>query len=259
MKIYADEMFIINMAACFGMLYLLGKLMSYPIKGYPLAIAGAVGAVSSVLVFCTGMTLSSIIKGISFILMPIIAYGALNIKTITIFAFLLYAGGGAVNFFASFFKSGSAAIIRNGITYIDIPPLLLAVTFIICYPIMLFCVKIIKKYKSKKIYRLKISAYGTTHEVTALYDSGNLLKNPYDQSSVIIIEKEVSDIFKADSFLLIPFRSLGTTNGFIKVFKADSVLIVENGKKLNNVSIGICEHSLSKNGKYNALIGPDII
>ena len=36
-------------------------------------------------------------------------------------------------------------------------------------------------------------------------------------------------------------------------------VIVENGKKLNNVSIGICEHSLSKNGKYNALIGPDII
>ena len=259
MEIYADEMFIINMSACFGMLYLLGKLMSYPIKKHRLIAASAVGAAGAVIVFCVGAKLSSIVKAAAFLLTPVIAYGVLNIKTAAVFAFLMHAAGGAVNFFVSFFKSGSAAVIKNGIVYIDVPPLLLAVTFIICFPLMALCVKIIKICRSRKTYTLRISALGITHEVCALYDSGNLLKNPYDQSPVIIIEKSAADIFKADNFLLIPFRSLNTQNGFIRVFKVDSVLIVENGKKLNNVSIGICEHTLSKNGKYNALAGPDII
>ena len=60
---------------------------------------------------------------------------------------------------------------------------------------------------------------------------------------------------------IIPFTSLGKENGILIGLKADSVEIdmEENTINIADVIIGIYNGHLSKNGKYKALIGLDIL
>lgn len=60
---------------------------------------------------------------------------------------------------------------------------------------------------------------------------------------------------------IIPFTSLGKENGILLGLKADNVMVQleENDINISNVIIGIYNGALSKNGKYKALIGLDLL
>ena len=60
---------------------------------------------------------------------------------------------------------------------------------------------------------------------------------------------------------LIPFSALGTENGLLLGIKPDDFYINYQGKILENknVIVGIYNKKLSKNNRYNALVGLDII
>ena len=60
---------------------------------------------------------------------------------------------------------------------------------------------------------------------------------------------------------IIPFTSLGKENGILLGLKADNVEIdlEENTMNITDVIIGIYNGHLSKNGKYKALIGLDLL
>ena len=58
----------------------------------------------------------------------------------------------------------------------------------------------------------------------------------------------------------IPFSSLGRQNGMLVGIKPDFVEIVEEQKtqKRNDIIIGIYEKSLTKDGRYRALMGIEV-
>ena len=65
----------------------------------------------------------------------------------------------------------------------------------------------------------------------------------------------------ASKIRIIPFTSLGKENGILLGLKADNVIVQmeENTINICEVTIGIYNGALSKNGKYKALIGLDLL
>jgi len=119
----------------------------------------------------------------------------------------------------------------------------------------------------------------------ALVDTGHNLKEPLSQIPVIIAEFEqikpllpecliivFSEKSENDpSFLLsvreesffnrirvIPFTSLGRNNGMLIGFKPDNVKL-EGIEKTPDVIIGIYNDTLSRSGKYQGLLSPEIV
>jgi len=118
----------------------------------------------------------------------------------------------------------------------------------------------------------------------ALVDTGHSLKDPLSQSPVIIAEfehvkeflpdglkvlfyeKRESVAFSAETaeestfykrIRMIPFTSLGRSNGMLIGFRPDSVM-VEGAKKPSAV-IGIYNDKLCRDGRYQGLLSPELV
>ena len=150
--------------------------------------------------------------------------------------------------------------------------------------------KVKTKFNKKDMFRQISIYFGEKNTQTiALLDTGNMLKDPITSMSVIVVEKEVlksilpeiilnnlnkiiggdvpKEIYEDENlqyitkFRVIPFSSIGKENGMLLGFKANKIMIEEDGniKELKNIIVGIYEHKLSKKNQYSALIGFDLI
>lgn len=141
----------------------------------------------------------------------------------------------------------------------------------------------------KRVYQipLQISCNGVVIKTTALIDTGNQLKDPVNQKPVIIVEQraltsllpaELTSILAnlkenaraLDSLSqitvwqtrirLIPFRSIGESNGLLVGFRPDEVKIA-NQPIANELhpTIAIHPDSLDPQGEYSALVPAVIV
>ena len=120
----------------------------------------------------------------------------------------------------------------------------------------------------------------------ALLDSGNMLKEPISQKPVIVVEKttlskiipeEVLDYIEKivggddqeknemqeylSKIRMVPFMSLGKENGMLIGIRLDKIKINTEDIRLEkeNIIAGIYEKKLTKDNKYNALIGLNLL
>ncbi len=251
MTIYADELFVINFIACFALLYIFAAARELERNPVRLSLAAAIGAFAAVIRFCCFNCTLFIFGDI---VIALIAFK--RIKAVNIFTFIItkYLLSGIAVFILSLYGK-SDAIIKNGIIYADINAVVFAVIFAVIYPIFTLVARLFKA--KRKIYTVQIRVNGADTVVRALYDSGNLLKNPYDGSSVIIADKDSIPFDEAGGYMLIPFRTLGNS-GMLRAFRADEIICFEKNISLKNITIGISDTTLSKTGEYRALIGPGI-
>ena len=256
MSIYLDELFIINFVSCFFMLYVYAELIHFQKKLLRLLLASTIGAASACLIFVSGLNMLVFI--VADTLLVLTAYGRIGVIRILVFILIKYVFSGISVFILSSL-GGGAAIIRSGIIYFDISSVIFTVVFIITYMAVILLVRLVKTIRNRKFYTVIMYNNEKSAVLKALYDSGNLLSNPYDSTAVIIAEKSSVKNVISGNPVLIPFRSLGTDSGMIMAYKIDRVYLVESGKTINDITIGISEQALSKNGEIQALIGPGII
>ena len=119
--------------------------------------------------------------------------------------------------------------------------------------------------------------------IKAIIDTGNFLKEPITKAPVIVVQKDsliglipesilenLEEIINGENInignfiskvRIIPFTSLGKENGILLGVKADKVLIDREDKTIcvNDVIIGVYKGILSKNQKYQALIGLELL
>lgn len=179
---------------------------------------------------------------------------------------------------------------RNGV-YVGTYPIKVAILggivgFIITY----IAFKIVKTKLRKKdmIYQVEIKLQEKVLITKAMLDTGNLLKDPISGMPVIVVEKEqlysllpmqlldhIEEWIGGDEtflnqieekelitrFRMIPFSSVGKQNGLMLGFKADQVVIEkeEGIQERKDVIIGIFNQTLSKDKRYTALIGLDLL
>lgn len=71
------------------------------------------------------------------------------------------------------------------------------------------------------------------------------------------VDQKISDL----KIRLIPFSSLGMKNGMLIGVKVDKIIIYYRDREevVKNVIIGLYENEFTKDNRYNAIIGLDII
>lgn len=140
-----------------------------------------------------------------------------------------------------------------------------------------------KLTKKDMFCNIKININSNTVYTKAIIDTGNFLKEPITKIPVAVVEKDIlkgvipedilnnlSNIIEGKEIALgeylskirlIPFMSLGKENGMLIGIKADGLAINTQDDVLfiKNIIIGIYDGSLSKTGKYKALIGLELL
>ena len=198
--------------------------------------------------------------------------------------YLVSLSFGGLSFATLFFINSEKIIIKNdmflGISLLES----IVIASIICFVLILVLIVCLKFYEKKKseLIEIEIINNGKTHKVMALYDTGNLLKEPITQKDVIIVEKSelydicdnnfldsIKDILNGKwigdensnyKFCLIPFSSLGNENGILIGFKPDYIKVnIEEEIFKNEVFVGIYDGKLTNNNLYTSLIGLNIL
>ncbi len=279
MVIYADEIFLINTVAAYILLYVLGACINkIKIRKRRLIFASIVNGITSVIIFTSEIPLymSHLLRGLSVFTAIAISFFELRrqmLKQIIWFLFLSGIITCSMIFILSMFSGPVGMIIKSGTVYFDIPPLIFVISLVVSYVIMFLLIKMFKNRKNKRYYIMTLTHNDKTVTLTALFDSGNLLKEPITGKYVTIVEWEkVKELFGADydfsdiekyaeelKLWVVPFRTIGKPDGILYAFMADSLSIPEEKRTAKRAFIGIYDKKLSANREYSALLSADLI
>jgi len=297
-EIYLDVLLLENLVINYLILYVTAKFSHLKVSTLRLFAGSIVGALyvafiilqPGIMIYYT--TLAKILLSIFIIAVTFSPRKVLPfIKTLVMFYISTFIFAGAALAFLSFNQQGG--FVRNGIVYVfgqskwSLLVFSLATVGLI---IKIFMEVIQSKItKERLLIPVKIVFDNRMIDLSALIDTGNSLKDPLTNIPVMIVEFkalqellpiEIKSIFENSQeedlnfiteaistskwfsrFRLIPFSSLGKENGMLIGFKPDFIEIGEEGEKrdIKNVIVGIYNRSLSRNEKYKALLGPELV
>lgn len=268
-------------------------ILKTTIKHLRIFLSSLIGSIYAVISMLNILSIYSnvILKILLSIIMIYIAFPSKNFKTLfkqlLIFYMTSFTFGG-VAFALLYFIKPQDILMRNGIYIGTYTIKVVILGGILGFVIIKIAFKIIKSKLTKKdiICDLEINFNNKKSCIKALIDTGNLLKEPITGLPVIIVESNkvaeilpknilnnleqiingnYSSITNIDEYIskfrVIPFSSIGKQNGLLLGFKCDYITIYVDDKEkiVKNVIIGLYEKMLSKEDKYNALVGLDII
>ena len=130
-----------------------------------------------------------------------------------------------------------------------------------------------------ELMKVQVAIDGKTKDFTALYDTGNTLRNPVDGRPVLVIEqaallellpKMEADILKEKNtpeaamarlyaagsrlrFTLLPYRSVGTDAGLLLAVRSDYIAL--SRRRIPRTLIALSQGPVSDGGGYCALWG----
>lgn len=295
MTVYLDVVLLENLCMNYIILFATGYLMKIKMKQLRLVVSSLLGGAYAVIAYLEILPIYSSLgmKIVLSILMVYIAFKAKGIKLLSkqlvIFYLTSFVFGGCA-FALLYFIKPQNILMRNGV-YVGTYPIKVALLGgIVGFMITYIAFKIVKTKLRKKdmIYPITITLQERELTTKAMLDTGNLLKDPISGMPVIVVEKEqlysllpskllnhieewiggdetfLSQIEEKElitRFRMIPFSSVGKQNGLMVGFKADQVVVEkEEGAQIRkDVIIGIFNQSLSKDKRYTALIGLDLL
>ena len=296
MTIYIDVVLLENLCMNYIILFATGYILKIKINHIRLVISALIGGVYSILAYTDILKIYSnfILKIILSIIMVYVGYKAKKIKSLIkqlVFFYLTSFVFGGCAFALLYFVKPEKILIKNGV-YVGTYPLKIALLGgIVGFVLTNISFHFVKTKLAKKNIYYNINIYFEEKKVStkALLDTGNMLKDPITSMPVIVVEKDIlkgiipeiildnlekiigGDVSKKayedenlkyiKRFRLIPFSSLGKTNGMLLGFKASKIEIVgeENIKEIEDVIIGIYDNKLSKRNQYYALMGLELL
>lgn len=288
MKIYIDIILFENLCMNYIILFATGIVLKRRINNLKLIISSFIGSVYAIIIYLKILDISSniIMKILLSISMVWIAFKEKNykifLKDLLMFYLVSFIFGGC-SFALIYFISPNKVQIRNGVLVGLYPIKVTLIAGVISFVIIQIAFKITKNKLSTDDMICKIHIYFGNKSIIikALVDSGNMLKDPISGYPVIIVEKNVISKILSGNFLklinefeggelknyeledykskirMIPFMSLGKENGMLVGIKIDKIIVNYKEKEeiINEVIAGIYNKKLTKDNKYNALIG----
>ena len=273
--IYVDVYFLINFSVDLLSLHLASRFTKIPISAVRLIIASLIGGLYAViLVFLPENPIIFLLLSTLCAAMMIICCTkrcAILRKIKFLIAFLLFeiTIGGLVYFsYGILDKIMVNSDLENGGT--DRNLLILSLVVLLSIAVLKIFISMFSTTFSEKNATIDIKLFKESYSVEAFVDSGNLLKDPLDLSSVMLINKNTAEkIFSgripsiSDSqglsdalrgrFRIIPMNTSAGKRTLVG-FKADSVSVVrKKGREDINVTIAIDEEGGSYGG-FDALI-----
>lgn len=296
MTIYLDVVLLENLCMNYIILFATGYLLKRRLNHIRLILSALLGGIYSILAYMEIVEAYSsfALKIVLSIVMVYVAYYPRHLKQLAkelLFFYLTSFVFGGCAFALLYVIKPQEILIRNG-SYVGTYPLKIAVLGgIVGFTITAVAFRFAKVKLSKKDMYCDITIYFGEKQIStiALLDTGNLLKDPITSMPVIVVEKELlkeilpdiilnnlnkiiggdvpKEIYENENleyitkFRVIPFSSIGKTNGMLLGFKANKVEVYqkEESQTIKNVIVGIYENKLSKKDQYSALIGLDLI
>lgn len=271
-KVYVDVLFIIN----FIIDYILLSVTSFFIKKTPkiprICLGSATGAVYATCVFFMpfGIVLSLLFSLISAVTMIAITFGIKKIsalfKNTAVFCLISAVTAGIGFSFVFMDNKGKSYAVNNGVFYADIDAYTMLFIFIVSIIIIHSATGFVRKQKTKSqfLYSVTIEKNGRSICDTALFDSGNFLRDPITQKSVIVAEwQSVAPLFDEnkvtetivahpEDFVYIACHGIDNTSGMY-AFTADRVSSDETDFS-EPVFVAITQTPLDIDGTYRMLL-----
>lgn len=276
-KVYADALFIINFIIDYILLCTTAFFAKKPQRFVRTCLASIVGALFASVVFFFPLKpycLLPLTFLTSLFMVAIVLSGASGkqfVKQMAIYYLVCFVLGGTSFAFLCLANryQGVNFLINAGVIYADINAYTLLAVFAVSVAAIHVACGFIRKQriKSRFLYRVEIEKKGVCVTDVALFDTGNFLKDPISQKSVILAEwKAVCKLFNTNNlsqlvlempseFCYIPCRSVGGVSE-VFAFTPDKVL-VEGALLEEAVLIGICEKALDTDGRYRFILPND--
>ena len=238
MNIYLDILFMINLIYDFLILNTVNIVLRRNVKIKYIFIGSLVGSLSILTLFIPSIN-NILFTIILSIIMTITSFGYKDIIYLknnilyfymisVIFGGFLYLINLKINNFYNQYDYYNRKVLINFIGIV--------IFGIIVYFLYLYT------YKNNNInhnnyYDIKVSLDNKLHNITGFYDSGNLIKDPYKNKPVILINKEIltCDI-KNKSPIYVPCKMINN-DILIECYKPS--LLIINNKVINNCLIGL--------------------
>ena len=295
MTVYIDVVLIENLIMNYIIIFATGIILKIKMKQIRIILGSLIGAIYTIIAYVSNLRIYSnfILK---FILSIIIVYVSFNPQTqkqlwksLLIFYLTSLVFGGAA--FAIIYVVRPQEILRNnqlifGTTSMKI----ILFSAILAFIVIILAFKIVKNKISKKdmFCDIEVKINEEIIKTKAMIDTGNFLKEPITNKSVVVIEhtllydcipkqilNNIEQILGGDftnvpeeireeyisKLKFIPFSSLGKQNGMLIGINAKYIKIKsEENENINeNVIVGIYNKSLTKRGEYRALIGIELV
>ena len=242
MKVYLALVFLLNFFFDFLLLYGTSKVLKERFSIMRLILGSIVASLSIFLLF---IKLNSVelfcIKVLISIFIILVTFGKNNfIKNISYFYLLSVILGGCL-----YLLNVSFTYRNQGILFINNGLSINFVLFLIVSPIIIFCYvreHILYKNTYGNMYEVLICIGKKKYKLTGMIDTGNQLRDPYKNRSVILINNNIN-IF-SDEVLYVPYKALNTT-GVIKCYKVSKVII--DKMEFKNCLVGISKDRFSLN------------
>ncbi len=116
-----------------------------------------------------------------------------------------------------------------------------------------------KKDFMAKVFKVDVMHHGKTWELNGYWDSGNLLQDPYNNKPINILHAKLAEqIFSEqnDYMRLVPYCSLGNTNGLLSVYNAEKMYIYQGKERveIEPAVFGIAEAGLLEGKEYDVIL-----
>lgn len=285
MTIYLDIVLFENIAMNYLILLATGVIAKIKIKPFRLLLSSFIGGIYSILAYLVTLTnfQNMFLKILLSIVIVKIAFSPLKIKFLVkeliLFYLVSFTFGGAA-FMLLYFINPENIISENGVL-IGTYPLKVALIGAVLGSIVIFLVTLIIKDRISKramLCEIEIFYRGKVEKIKSMIDTGNLLKEPITKEDVIIVEKNsLKNLVDKDildnienivsgkwldnaniysyKFKVIPFSSLGNSNGILLGFKPDYVRVIDENETIrSDTIIGIYDGKLSRTNLYSSLV-----
>ena len=296
-KVYLDVILLVNFIMDFFILWVTGKLGNFPAKISRLVLGAFIGALYSIAVLLPQWSFFSSFLGKSLcaVIMLSVAYPpqgiAKFIRSLLYLYVISFAMGGAVlaavyllDTSPGFMQVWNGVGIIWGIHYSWLI-IALAVAGFLGYGGFHYLRK--GWFQEELLNSLTIYFHNDKVMIPALLDTGNQLTDPFTKKPVIVVERAALEKLFPEDFLqktkegnaeiseilgsldetwaarirLIPFNSVGKSDGLMVGFRPDIVVIKNKKREIitSEVYLGLVNRTLSREGRYKALLHPQIL
>lgn len=296
MTIYIDIILIENILMNYIILFATLVIIKVKNKRQQIRIclSSIVGSIYAVIVYLNILPIYSniITKIILSIVMIYVAFNPLNLKQLLkqllIFYLVSFIFGGCTFALIYFIKPENVKI-HNGVFVGTYPMKITLLAGVVAFIVTQVAFKINKNKLNSKNTFFSVEIYYEEKmiKVSALLDSGNMLKDPISGTPVIIIERDILSKLISEEILnyiekiiggdekenkheiqrhlskvrIVPFMSIGKENGMLIGIRVDKIKIKTEDTNIEKekVIVGIYNNKLTKDNKYNALIGLNLL
>lgn len=254
--IYLDVLFCVNMMIDYIILLTVSNFMAIDCRCRRLLLGAVVGGISSFVVLLPPMPsgIAMLVSAASAFLVVGAAFAPVSrgvfIKTSAAFFLISFIYCGTMIAIWLLF-SPDHIIIRNSAVYIDISPVTLVLSTVICYLILKVILRICGRGMPKKLNcHVRIEYNHKITEADGMIDTGCKIHEPFSGECVMIARAEKfpefsgyfeTDQIKYQNIRAVPFQSVGGS-GIIPAFKPTRITLKSGKTEIDvNAYIGICK------------------